>query len=285
MKPFESMQEYSQVIRAFQRDHKKFYTNCFLMPDETAGLIEKRKLRFSTPGGMLLLLCDRTDYQNLYYYAAQDAPIPDFSPLYEETWGDQEIFFDVVYRETGPRTGNLPLEQLAASGKIRRYKCYQRMHISLQQLHPMDFSCGLCPGYRLMEDPPPYPRLISLWKAVLDERSSPLPDREQFKALHEKGGLFCVKSTASGQLSAAAAVHIQGRQGMLQHLAVLPEHRRQGLAESLCHMAILKGIQSGLRTVKLWVDKKNHPAIALYTKNGFVPEEMACDQFLIERRI
>ena len=285
MKTFESIRQYSQETSAFQKRHKRFYTNCFLMPEEIARLIEKRKLRFSTPRGALLLLCDRTDYQNFYFYLAQEAPIPDLSVLYGGTRGNGKIFFDMVYSENRPCREPTPLAQMIGQRNIRRYKCYQRMGIRLAGLQPSDFPCSLCPGYRLRKDPPPYPQVHSLWETVLDEKSTPLPDLEQLKDLSERGELFWVENTASGQPCGAAAVHIQGKQGTLQHLAVLPKHRRHGLAESLCHMVIRKGISSELKVIKLWVDKENHPAIALYTKKGFMPEGMVCDQYFIERNI
>lgn len=285
MDKMKSTQEFGEKIAAFQKNHEKFVTNCYFMQEETAELISNGKLYLFEHPGILLLLCDRTDYCNLYHYIAGDTPLPDFPSIYGEIARGRDVLLDHIYSENRPSESSLLISRLLSGRIIRKYKCYQRMAMKLSDYIFFHSSYGLPEKYRLAQKPPQYPEVTALWKTALDEKSTPLPDAAQFEELLKKGLLSCIENVGNGKLCAAATLNFNGKQGMLQHLAVLPEHRRQGLAGFLCERVIMQAIQSQLKVLKLWVDTQNGPAIALYRREGFSPDSILCGQYLFERNL
>lgn len=58
----------------------------------------------------------------------------------------------------------------------------------------------------------------------------------------------------------------------IQNLATCPALRRNGIAARLLHHVVARSRQAGLTSICLEVRVSNHPAIALYTAFGFVPQ-------------
>ena len=49
-------------------------------------------------------------------------------------------------------------------------------------------------------------------------------------------------------------------------------------------MCVGLAVKLGVKTLRLWVDRANYPAIALHEKTGFTPDGMICYQYMIERK-
>ena len=60
-------------------------------------------------------------------------------------------------------------------------------------------------------------------------------------------------------------------EGGITNVAVVPAHRRQGIADALIKELLRRAKALGLATVTLEVRAGNAPAIAIYQKHGFVP--------------
>ncbi len=58
-------------------------------------------------------------------------------------------------------------------------------------------------------------------------------------------------------------------EGYISNVAVSPEHRRLGIADSLINSLVDRANEKDLSFVTLEVRKSNAPAIELYRKNGF----------------
>jgi len=72
---------------------------------------------------------------------------------------------------------------------------------------------------------------------------------------------------AAGYLMA----RISGEEGEILNLAVLPEHRRQGVANQLLQQGLAALKSAGVREAYLEVRESNQPALALYGAYGFRP--------------
>ena len=60
-------------------------------------------------------------------------------------------------------------------------------------------------------------------------------------------------------------------EGYISNVAVSAEYRRQGIADALINKLCERAEELDLSFVTLEVRKSNDPAIALYSKYGFVP--------------
>lgn len=281
MKKIQSIQELNEIVTAFQKEYKKVGTNCYLMREELASLIEQGRLHLLRAPGLLIILCGRPDYDNLYYHAAEGASLPDLSSLAAGAGNEKKILLDVISSRSRPRKNDPFISSMLSDDRIARYKCYQRMALDLTGEDPLELSYRFPEGYRLRTRSVPYAEIISLWKTVLDEKSTPLPDAAQLERSQAEGTLSCVEDIRDGRLCAVITLDIQGNAGLLQHLAVLPQYRRQGLASALFKRGVSQALQAGLKTLRLWVDVENTNAITLYQREGFSPDGILCDQYYL----
>ncbi len=285
MKKIQSIQELNEIVTAFQKQHKKVSTNCYLMRDELTRLIAQGRLHLLQAPGLLIILCGRPDYENLYYHAAEGASLPDLSSLAAgagKKGDERKILLDVISSRNRPAKADPFISSMLSDDRIARFKRYQRMAFDLAGEVPLELSHGFPEGYRLMTGSIPYAEVISLWKTALDEKSTPLPDAVQLERSQAEGTLSCVEDIRDGRLCAVITLDIQGNAGLLQHLAVLPQYRRQGLASALFKRGVSQALEAGLKTLRLWVDVENTNAITLYRREGFSPDGILCDQYYLK---
>ena len=276
------VKQYNEIVTAFQKAHAKAATNCFLMPAELRSLAEANKLWLISQGDILLVLCERLDYFNVYYYIAQGAGVPDFSEVFDVA-GEGDVLIDVVVPERMRGKTDPVIEAMLESGAIKAYKSYQRMSFPMEGLNAADYDCPLPAGYHFAEAVTDPEAVIDLWKLALDEKSTPLPDANILQDLFDEGSLFLVLGE-EGDIACAAMLTVQGKHGLVQHVSVALKHRRKGLGGCIMKLRIKRAIELGLRTLRLWVDRQNTPGITLQTKEGFSPDGMICDQYIIERK-
>lgn len=286
MNKMKNIQEFNGIITSFQKKYKKITTNCYFMREELTDLIQGGSLYLWEDSGIIYVLCDRIDYYNLYYYLGENGSLPDdFTFMDYTVRNDAPVLLDSIYSRNRQREKNPFISQMLSGRKLQEYKQYQRMAMKLADLSPLDLSYGFPEGYRLRERPSQYTEILSLWKTALDEKSTPLPDRFQLEKLEREELLSCIESIEEGGLCAAATLNLQKNLGLLQHLAVFPNHRRKGLANSLCKRVISQAVHSGAKVLRLWVDTKNKAAITLYEREGFSPDGILCNQYLYKRSI
>ena len=65
--------------------------------------------------------------------------------------------------------------------------------------------------------------------------------------------------------------------GYISDVAIHPDWQRRGLGEATTRWALARFRQEGLRRAALTVSVDNRPAVALYRKLGFTPQEMGLD--------
>ncbi|MDS1141771.1 GNAT family N-acetyltransferase [Pusillimonas sp. SM2304] len=122
------------------------------------------------------------------------------------------------------------------------------------------------------------PMLIEDYDAVIELlRQTPgvsLRDADSRAAVHRylerNPGLSFVAEMA-GQLVGCVMSGHDGRRGYLQHLAVLPEHRRKGIASALVESCLAKLEALGIIKTHIDVLKTNGPAHAYWESRGWAP--------------
>lgn len=273
-----SLEQFNETVNSFRNAHEKTVTNCFLMPDEITALSSEGKLFTAEYDNWLLILCDREDYSNLYYYTTENSEAS-FVKDFMKSVGDREIYMDVVSR-MGRGDRETP-ERLINAGAAESYKTYQRMQLPVKNIDFDALTMNVAEGYRIVSDYCDYKSIAALWKDSLDERSTPLPLKDELLKLRDEGNLLTVLDVQEN-LAAVIMTSVTAKQALLQHLVVSKQHRRKGLAISLLNESFLAAREKGLTMLRLWVDCQNSSAITLYDRLGFEKDGMICDQLYMK---
>lgn len=273
-----SIEQFYDIVNTFKSIFEKTLTNCFLMPEEINALISQKRIFIKSYSEWLIIICQRDDYSNFYYYTTESSStscVKEFLNTIE----DDDIYIDVV-----SRFGNGDLatpEKLVANGCAVKYKTYQRMQLSLKNVESDLFNVKLPEGYKFSLDYCDYTALMDLWKQTLDEKSTPLPQKEELLQLCKAQKLLTVLNE-DNELAGVVILSASSKQALIQHLAVANNHRRKGLAMNLIKSLLSQAIQCNLKNIKLWVDCNNSSAIALYNQLNFKPDGMLCEQLYMK---
>ena len=118
--------------------------------------------------------------------------------------------------------------------------------------------------------PDDYAKVFALWQGAGDGIGvSPSDQPEEIeKKIQRDPDLFLVAEHA-GQIVGTVIGGFDGRRGMIYHLAVAPEYRRQGLANRLMDEIESRLRQKGCRKAYLLVKKGNDIARLLYEARGW----------------
>ena len=274
----ENSSQFNATVKDFRLKHGKPLSNCFLMPSEIDALASRNNLYIAEFPGWLLILCNREDYSNLYYYT-DGCSSTDCIRSFINELGCKEIYLDNVTRSG--RGDYDTSSRLITGGLAEKYKSYQRMQLSVKDIDFNSLKTDVADGYRLSDDYCEPEELNKLWKATLDEKSTPLPSVGELKELCADGNLFSV-TDSDGRLAGVAVLAVSSKQALIQHVAVSPEHRRKGIALGLLNKCFLSAKEKELTLLRLWVDHENMSAIALYDRTGFVTDGMICDQLYMK---
>ncbi|MBR5826496.1 MAG: GNAT family N-acetyltransferase [Clostridia bacterium] len=278
MTRIENSAQFNEIVKNFRSKYGKVLSNCFLMPSEIDGLASNNSLFVAEYPGWLLIICDREGYSNLYYYT-DGISSTDCVGEFLNSLENREVYLDIVTR-SGRGDNDTP-SRLIADGIAEKYKSYQRMQLPVKNIDYDSLVISVAEGYSLSDDYCVPEEFNKLWKMSLDEKSTPLPTDSEIKSLCDDG---CLYSTidSEGNLTGVLMLTVSSKQALLQHLAVSPLHRRKGLAFTLFQRSFLAARDKELTMLKLWVDRENMSAIALYDRTGFVTDGMICDQLYMK---
>lgn len=278
MNKIENSVQFNALVKEFRGKCSGVLSNCFLMGAEIDALAAEEKLFAAEFPGWLLIICDREGYSNLYYYADKNADTAYVSQFMKNI-GDREVYLDVVTRNG--RGDNETPDRLINGGAAEKYKSYQRMQLAVKDIDFDALEINISDGYTLSDSYCNCEEIHRLWSVALDEKSTPLPTESELKELCDDGCLLSVLDS-EGKLAGVIMLGVSSKQVTLQHLAVSPDHRRKGIALCLCHSFFLASKEKELTLIRLWVDRANLSAIALYDRLGFTVDGMICDQLYMK---
>lgn len=117
--------------------------------------------------------------------------------------------------------------------------------------------------------PSDYDEVMALWQATegLTLRAADSRDAVTSYLARNPGLSFVARD--SGRLVAAVLAGTDGRRGYLQHLAVTPTHRRQGLGSTLAER-VLEGLGAlGIAKCHLFVRRERGEAREFWERSGW----------------
>jgi N-acetylglutamate synthase len=124
--------------------------------------------------------------------------------------------------------------------------------------------------------------VIDFWNSVEGIGMSPDDNPEDLKSyLAHNPGLSFVAHTGA-DLAGAVLCAQDGRRGYINHLAVAPSHRKQGLGDQLVSCCLEALRERNIHKCHIFVFCNNQPAIAFWTQTGW---ENRTDLMVMSRRI
>jgi len=119
--------------------------------------------------------------------------------------------------------------------------------------------------------PGEYNALIGLWeKAGLSYRPRGRDSRERIMGEMEGGRAFFLVADVAGELIGSVLGTHDGRKGWINRLAVLPEHRRQGVAAALVTEVEARLLQQGIEIVTCLIEGWNRDSMRFFDRIGYV---------------
>jgi N-acetylglutamate synthase len=121
--------------------------------------------------------------------------------------------------------------------------------------------------------PSDYEEVMALWQATegLTLRAADSRDAVTSYLARNPGLSFVARD--GGRLVAAVLAGTDGRRGYLQHLAVAPSHRRQGLGSTLAQR-VLEGLEAlGIAKCHLFVRRERAEAREFWERSGWTARD------------
>lgn len=116
-----------------------------------------------------------------------------------------------------------------------------------------------------------YDHLISLWeKAGLSYRPKGRDSREEIARQMEKDPDFFLGAFLEGEMVGCIIATFDGRKGWINRLAVLPEHRRQGIAQMLITGAEDALRKRGAEVIGILIYEDNVASLNLFQRMGYL---------------
>lgn len=114
-----------------------------------------------------------------------------------------------------------------------------------------------------------YDQVLALWQMVDGVGLSSADKRESIDHyLRRNPGLSWLAWNETLLVGAILCGH-DGRRGYIHHLAVRPDHRRQGIGRQLVSHALSGLRQAGIEKCHLFVFRQNESAISFWRAQGF----------------
>lgn len=118
--------------------------------------------------------------------------------------------------------------------------------------------------------PTDYPALYALWLSCKGMGLNNLDDSpEGIARFLERNPDTCFVAVEGEQVLGAILTGNDGRRGYIYHLAVNPNHRKQGLGRALVEQALQALKKAGIHKVALVVFQHNESANVFWEKLGF----------------
>lgn len=269
-----SIQHFSTLVKETKQHGKVVFSNCYLMAQEINKYTQNHNMFWEKLNNGLIFLCRERDFYYLYFYLfdiEESAVSKSLNNL------DKPVVIDFVFNEKQKQSQLFEVECLWQKSGFKLHDTYSRMF--LQGPVHVDKELNIPSGYYLRHTTSRDLLTIeNLWRSSLDLFSTALPRREELAKILDEEPLL---ATYDMYESLVAVMHVitKGKVGIINHVVVSEENRKQGLAKILLHANFLH--YDRIEKWYLWVSDKNHSAKIFYSKSGFVFDGIISHQFLL----
>ncbi len=280
MRRIETILAYADLVQAFKTSHAAVWTNCFMLPAEIERNIEKKRMRVAVDSENLLIWIAEEYCDRLYFYTAT------LEPLEKQAFADfagkgRPVAVDIVTKRLAAGAES-PIEAKWKRSGFALRGVYQRMTVSAANAAACLQAFAPKPDAPAVQtrDESRIPEILGLWRICLDSVSVERPDADRLRELITQNRVRYIVSP-DGVLCAAMVSMPEGKKAAIDHVAVHPAYRRQGLARALVVSAMRTELKNGADSFYLWVDNANEPAIRLYQELGFAPDGTQSRLFIL----
>ena len=127
-----------------------------------------------------------------------------------------------------------------------------------------------------------YDDVLDLWRSTENVGLSGADTKENIHAYLHRNPELSLVARHEGRVIAAVLCGHDGRRGYLHHLAVAPEHRKQGLGSSLVERCLSKLGSLGIQKCNIFVYGKNDEGSEFWRRSGWRERK---DLKLMQRKI
>ncbi|MFH1512086.1 MAG: GNAT family N-acetyltransferase [Bacillota bacterium] len=284
MRRIETILAYADLVQAFKTSHATVWTNCFMLPAEIERNIVKKRMRVTADLENLLIWIAEEYCDRLYYYTATLEPL-DKQAFAEFAGKGRPVALDIVTKHLAAGAESTVEAKWKRSG-FGLHSVYQRMTVSAANAAACLLSAAPksdAPAVRTLDESR-IPEILGLWRICLDSVSIARPDADKLRELMAQNRVLYIISREN-VLCAAMVSLPEGKKAAIDHVAVHPSYRRQGLARALVVSAMQRDLQNGVDSFYLWVDHANEPAIRLYEELGFTPDGTQSRLFILKQPV
>lgn len=111
--------------------------------------------------------------------------------------------------------------------------------------------------------------IVDLWQESLKGLVGIVDDRIDIKERLSTPSQFFFVASVAGHVVGTALAGINDDCGRLDHLAVKPDFRRQGIGRALIREAELRLLESGCGSLNIEVDAANETALSFLSRLGY----------------
>lgn len=274
MEKIESYNQCNLLIKAFRKGSGRVTANFFFLPKELQDIIEKREMKYQESKETLIFCIEENDFSHIFYFAKGKE-----TPVIENA--GKVMILDLVSRDIeNSKEIKLEEERWQAAG-FREYKRYVRLKMNIEKASYINRDFSHSKNYELScAEHKDMDAVLALWRMNLDKYSTPLPKDEEMGQIADSGHVYVVRQRDI--VVGAVYMDAASKSCVLNHLAVHPSHRRQGLGTRLMDYALRGMALEGIEKCHLWVDVHNMPAYESYKKYGFEEDglwskQLRCD--------
>jgi len=233
-------------------------TNCFFLADAFYKYMENNTLSYVFCGKNLVLLLDKTDFCQLYFYLNDLSTGVDLSI-------DKPVVMEILYR--GEKNKPLDLIKYWSEQGFNHHLLRDNMVASFDSLSlpPVSTSNLVLDYVSSSEEALFTEKLLS---NSLDFYTGDLLSIDEIYHFVTNRNISI--AMYNNEMAGVLQFEIRNKIVWLSHIAVVEKYRGKGIANELIRKYILDNNTESNTKYQLWVIRDNIPAVKLYRKFGFI---------------